>query len=95
MPSPEQAIAAEKQIKGWTRKKKEAMREDWDALRLLAASRNGSTSKRLWDQDWMTKEEAKRRLRIEGHSRHGSYPNVRTRTSTRAQCDGAFLAGQC
>jgi tRNA/rRNA methyltransferase len=33
----EEALAAELQIKGWTRKKKEAlMRGDWDALRLAA-----------------------------------------------------------
>ena len=35
-----QAIAREKQLKGWSRKKKEALfREDWDALKALAKSR--------------------------------------------------------
>ncbi len=34
------AYAAEKQIKGWTRAKKEAlMRGDWDTVRLLARNR--------------------------------------------------------
>lgn len=35
-----QAILREKQIKGWSRKKKEALfKEDWDALKLIAAIR--------------------------------------------------------
>jgi putative endonuclease len=36
----EQAIAREKQVKGWSRKKKEALfRQDWNALIELAKSR--------------------------------------------------------
>ncbi len=35
-----QAILREKQIKGWTRKKKEALfKEDWDELKMIAAIR--------------------------------------------------------
>lgn len=35
-----QAIAREKQLKGWSRKKKEALfKEDWDTIKLLAKSR--------------------------------------------------------
>jgi putative endonuclease len=41
--NPEIAIEVEKQIKGWSRKKKEALiNENWDELRLLAACRNES-----------------------------------------------------
>ncbi len=41
----EDAFAAERQIKGWRRKKKEAlMRGDWEELRRLARGRNPSTS---------------------------------------------------
>ena len=37
-----QAIALEKQIKGWSRKKKEALFiEDWDKIKELAKSKNG------------------------------------------------------
>jgi putative endonuclease len=37
------AIAAERQIKGWTRAKKEALiKGDWSILRLLAKRRSGS-----------------------------------------------------
>ena len=40
------AIAFERQIKGWSRAKKEALiRRDWDALRALARSRKGSRTK--------------------------------------------------
>ena len=36
-----QAISFEKQVKGWNRKKKEALfKEDWDEIRKLAALRN-------------------------------------------------------
>lgn len=39
--NPNDAIAAEKQIKGWSRAKKEAlMREDWDLIKELAKSRS-------------------------------------------------------
>lgn len=39
-PSREAALTAEQQIKGWSRKKKEALiRQDWAALRLLARKR--------------------------------------------------------
>ncbi len=38
-----QAILREKQIKGWSRKKKEALfREDWDELKLNAAIRKSN-----------------------------------------------------
>ncbi len=40
-----QAIAFEKQVKGWSRKKKEAIIEDnWDNLKELSACKNGSAS---------------------------------------------------
>ena len=40
-------IAFEKQVKGWSRKKKEAIiRGDWEALRELAECANGTTWKR-------------------------------------------------
>ncbi|TLV04086.1 GIY-YIG nuclease family protein [Dyadobacter luticola] len=40
---PNQAIAFEKQVKGWGRKKKEALIADkWDDLKPLAECRNGS-----------------------------------------------------
>ena len=40
-PSREEAIARERQIKGWSRKKKEALcREDWAEIKRLARSRN-------------------------------------------------------
>jgi len=39
-PTRDEAFAAEQQIKGWTRKKKEAlMREDWEELPRLARGR--------------------------------------------------------
>ena len=39
-----QAIAWEKQLKGWSRKKKEALfKEDWDEVKRLAKCRNPST----------------------------------------------------
>ncbi|GGM94258.1 UPF0213 protein YazA [Dyadobacter beijingensis] len=38
-----QAIASEKQVKGWSRKKKEAIIEDrWDDLKALAECQNSS-----------------------------------------------------
>jgi len=40
------AIAFERQVKGWSRAKKEALiRRDWDALRTLARSRKGQGGK--------------------------------------------------
>ena len=40
-----QAIAFEKQLKGWTRKKKEALfREDWDQLKILSKSTGSNSS---------------------------------------------------
>ena len=40
-PDPDQAIDFEKQVKGWTRKKKEAIiRGDWESLKELAACKN-------------------------------------------------------
>jgi len=40
-PDPVQAIDFEKQVKGWTRKKKEAIiRGDWESLKELAACKN-------------------------------------------------------
>ena len=42
----EDAISAERQIKGWSRAKKEAlMRSDWAAISRLAQRRGGSTNK--------------------------------------------------
>src|ERR1700726_114389 len=35
------AIAAERQLKGWTRAKKEAIRGDWSAIEVLASRRAG------------------------------------------------------
>lgn len=38
------AIAWEKQLKGWSRKKKEALfREDWEEIKRLAKSKKGNT----------------------------------------------------
>lgn len=54
--SSDQAIAVEKQIKGWSRRKKEAMiQRDWDTVRVLAACKNVSSSRRLWEEDWRPK----------------------------------------
>ena len=40
-----QAIAWEKQLKGWSRKKKEALfKEDWDEVKRLAKSRSNNPS---------------------------------------------------
>jgi predicted GIY-YIG superfamily endonuclease len=40
-PSREQAFAVERQLKGWSRKKKEALiRGDWESLRILARGRS-------------------------------------------------------
>ena len=40
----QQAIAVEKQIKGWSKKKKEALiRQDWDKLKKLAVCKNSSS----------------------------------------------------
>ena len=40
-----QAIAWEKQLKGWSRKKKEALfREDWEEIKKLARSRTDPSS---------------------------------------------------
>jgi len=42
------AIAREKQIKGWTRKKKEALfREDWDVLKVLSKNRQGGNDEKV------------------------------------------------
>ena len=42
-----QAIAFEKQVKGWSRKKKEAlMNSDWDTLKILAECNNETSHKR-------------------------------------------------
>ena len=44
--NPRQAIAFEKQVKGWTRAKKEALiAEDWSKIKLLARCANSSNSK--------------------------------------------------
>jgi predicted GIY-YIG superfamily endonuclease len=44
-PTREEALAAERQIKGWSRKKKEAMmRGDWTAVSSLARSRTSLSS---------------------------------------------------
>jgi predicted GIY-YIG superfamily endonuclease len=41
-PTRDEAFAAERQIKGWTRKKKEALvRGDWQEIRRLARGRRG------------------------------------------------------
>src|SRR5713226_8440938 len=41
----EEALASERQVKGWSRKKKEAMiRGDWNEVSRLARSVHGSTS---------------------------------------------------
>jgi putative endonuclease len=43
----DKAIAFEKQVKGWSRKKKEAIiRDNWEALKELAECGNGTTWKR-------------------------------------------------
>ena len=43
LPSRKEAFALERQIKGWTRRKKEALiQRDWDRLRLLSSA-HGST----------------------------------------------------
>lgn len=42
------AIAREKQIKGWTRKKKEALfREDWDVLKVLSKNRQAGNDEKV------------------------------------------------
>ena len=49
-PSRDEAFDAERQVKGWTRKKKEALiRSDWDAIRELAKkpSKASTTKDRL------------------------------------------------
>lgn len=47
---PNHAIEMEKQIKGWSRKKKEALiRENWDELKMLAACKNATTHTRKKD----------------------------------------------
>jgi putative endonuclease len=47
-----QAITWEKQIKGWSRKKKEALfNEDWDKIKELAKSHSNSTSSLLKTKD--------------------------------------------
>ena len=44
-PTREDAFAAERQIKGWTREKKEALiRGDWDELRRLARGRQRASA---------------------------------------------------
>lgn len=44
-PTRDEAFAAERQIKGWTRKKKETLiRGDWEEIRRLARRRHPSTS---------------------------------------------------
>ena len=43
-PTRDEAFAAERRIKGWSRKKKEALiRGDWDAIRQLARARQGAS----------------------------------------------------
>jgi len=44
----QQAIALEKQIKGWTRKKKEALiKQNWDKLKELSTCKNITTHRNL------------------------------------------------
>jgi predicted GIY-YIG superfamily endonuclease len=44
-PTPREAISFEKQLKGWSRAKKEAlMRGDWVALKTLSRSRNRAST---------------------------------------------------
>ncbi len=44
-PTRDEAFAAERQLKGWTRRKKEALiRGDWEELRRLAHGRQPSTN---------------------------------------------------
>lgn len=51
-----QAIAREKQLKGWSRKKKQALfREDWDELKRLSKS---STARLNSDDDLVTLRQA-------------------------------------
>jgi len=59
-PTREEALARERQIKGWSRKKKEAMmRGDWAEISRLACGKRPSTSVRL---------SSRRRLRANGWS---------------------------
>lgn len=53
----EEALASEQQIKGWSRKKKEAMmRGDWQQVSKLAACRaNGSTIRQAHGSLWTEK----------------------------------------
>ncbi len=45
-PNPKQAIAFEKKVKGWTRKKKEAIiNGDWDKLKPLSECKNETSHK--------------------------------------------------
>jgi putative endonuclease len=68
--SPNQAIAIEKQIKGWARKKKEALIQgNWDVIQALSICRNESTSKRLWKEDWSPKAERIRERRTANRHR--------------------------
>ncbi|MDX2003433.1 MAG: GIY-YIG nuclease family protein, partial [Chitinophagales bacterium] len=51
-PDPNQAIALEKQIKGWTRKKKEALiKRNWEKFKELAACQNDSHFKNFVRQN--------------------------------------------
>lgn len=51
-PDPNQAIAFEKQIKGWSRKKKEAIINDnWDELKSLAICHNKTSHKNFKSED--------------------------------------------
>ena len=44
-PSRDEAFRAERQVKGWTRRKKEALiRQDWETLRRLSRNRSSSRS---------------------------------------------------
>jgi len=56
--SREEALAAERQIKGWSRKKKEAMiRGDWSEVSRLARSRNSSIAVRPSTSSGRTEKE--------------------------------------
>ena len=48
-PDPTQAIAFEKQVKGWSRKKKEAIIDrNWDRLKLLAECKNETSHRNYY-----------------------------------------------
>ncbi|MEY3881215.1 MAG: hypothetical protein RIQ94_2011, partial [Pseudomonadota bacterium] len=67
----EEALSAELQIKGWSRKKKEAMiRGDWNEVSRLAKSKSAHASTRL--SRAQTKDSARTDLQAASHQHQNS-----------------------